>query len=434
MLSPTARRSRPQWLDPQRLALIARVLDVASLTAGFLLGSGLLAGHLVLHPAALAVGLLLAERLLHPAGRAIQADTTSAYWRMLMAAATGLGAALLLHRLGSDVLPQPQAIATLCLAVVACLLLGRIGFAALLRHCRQRGWLARNIVVVGAGDQGRRFIEHLGPSHPDRRIVGVFDDRLSRVPGWVAGFPVLGTIEDLIAFSRRHDVDEVVLALPWTADARVSACLDQLRRVAADIHLSPDLAAFDLAGRPLATVDGLPAIAVHQLGGRVGQRLAKAILDRALALLALAFCAPLMLVLATIALLTCGRLLARDVIQDSFGRPIELHAFAFAGERATPATAALVRLGLHRLPRLFDILLGRVSFIGPRSHETLRPDQRRAAEERLAPYRLKPGLLSPADVEPAGKAGVEARLQREEAYAAGWSIGRDIRLLARAVL
>ena len=429
LLPTTATRSPPRGLDHERLTALARLVDLVMLAPAFLVGSGLLTDGLGFNPAVIACALLLTERVLHPPGRVAAPESAAGYWRIL-------AAAVALQALIFAPLPPAPAVAQAALALVASLLVGRAGYAWALRHCRERGWFSRRVVVVGAGEQGRRYIDHLRGTSSDRRVIGVFDDRATRVPGWVAGFPVLGTIDDLVAFSRRHAVDEVALALPWTADARVGACLEKLRRVAAAVHLCPDLAAFELAGRPVATRDGLPSITVHRRRGSVRQRLAKGLFDRTLAALALAFCGPLFLSLAVVALFESRRVFAREDLEDCFGRTVAVHHFAFAASAGSAAGgAALTRLGLHRLPCLLDVLAGRVSFIGPRPHAGAnRPEQRRLAEERLAPYGFKPGLLSPADIELTSDARPLARLEVEEAYVAHWSILRDLRLLSRALL
>lgn len=53
------------------------------------------------------------------------------------------------------------------------------------------GRLTRNVVVVGAGEHGQRFVEHLRRAGDGSgiRLIGLFDDRKGRVPDYVAGFP-----------------------------------------------------------------------------------------------------------------------------------------------------------------------------------------------------------------------------------------------------
>src|SRR3546814_4222157 len=84
------------------------------------------------------------------------------------------------------------------------------------------GRFANRTVIVGAGDQGRRLAGYL-QRHGDAniRLVGFVDDRATRVAQTNEGLPLLGTVSDLIGLIRRDQVDQVIVALPWTADARL---------------------------------------------------------------------------------------------------------------------------------------------------------------------------------------------------------------------
>jgi lipopolysaccharide/colanic/teichoic acid biosynthesis glycosyltransferase len=299
---------------------------------------------------------------------------------------------------------------------------------------------ARTVVVVGAGEQGRRFVEHLARRDGPARLIGVFDDRATRVPGWVGAFPVLGTIDDLVDFARVHRVDEVVLALPWTAEARITTCLERLARVPAAVRLCPDLVAYRLTGRAVDTTHGIPLIEVQALPFTGTRRLVKAVLDRTLAALALALALPLVLLLAAAVRVTGrGPVLPAEDWHDFEGRALRLHAFA-----ARPGTlgALLDQTGLGRLPRLLDVLAGRIALVGPRPHGPgTSPAVRRLVDDALARYRVRPGLIGLADLahedEPRAvgeHAAIDRRLLLDRAYVERWSPLLDLQVLARAVL
>jgi FlaA1/EpsC-like NDP-sugar epimerase len=70
---------------------------------------------------------------------------------------------------------------------------------------RRQGKLVRNVAIIGAGDYGARLLDHLeGRSESESiRIVGVFDDRSSRIPyKELNGYPILGDADDLISMAR----------------------------------------------------------------------------------------------------------------------------------------------------------------------------------------------------------------------------------------
>lgn len=316
--------------------------------------------------------------------------------------------------------------------------LARLFAAGLAARWRRAGRLARNLVVVGAGEQGHRFVEHLARHDGEIRLIGVFDDRVTRVPGWVGHFPVLGTIDDLVEFAAHQPIDEVVLALPWTAEQRIATCLERLRRIPATVRLCPDLVAYRLTGRAVETIHGIPLIEVQSLPFTGWRRVAKAAEDRVLAALGLALCAPLLATLALVIRLGgSGPVLVREQHHDFNDGTVTLRSFR-CGPEGSPL-ALLDRIGLARLPRLLDVLAGTVSLVGPRSHDSSASlGLRRLIDEALARYRVKPGLVSLADLEGedadnAGE-GLDRRLLLDRAYVERWSVGLDLRVLARALV
>src|SRR3546814_9378069 len=111
-----------------------------------------------------------------------------------------------------------------------------------LRHWVQElslaGRFANRTVIVGAGDQGRRLAGYL-QRHGDAniRLVGFVDDRATRVAQTNEGPPLLGTVSDLIGLIRRDQVDQVIVALPWTADARLRDIVGRLQKTPVPVRL-----------------------------------------------------------------------------------------------------------------------------------------------------------------------------------------------------
>ena len=92
-------------------------------------------------------------------------------------------------------------------AALAGFLTVRVSLMLRLRRWRRQGSLTRQVAIVGAGDHGRRLLEHLNGQPEDRgiRIFGVIDDRRSRIPPRdLEGIPILGSVNDLIEHCRTH--------------------------------------------------------------------------------------------------------------------------------------------------------------------------------------------------------------------------------------
>src|SRR5215471_722024 len=120
-------------------------------------------------------------------------------------------------------------------------LAGRCLLEAAAQRGPQAGFLARNIVIFGAGHEGQQLVAKLQQSQ-DKSIAirGIFDDRKSRIPKTLKGVSVLGTSDDLLRFAREVRIDDVIIALPLDAEQRLKAIFEKLKGVALDLRLGAE--------------------------------------------------------------------------------------------------------------------------------------------------------------------------------------------------
>jgi FlaA1/EpsC-like NDP-sugar epimerase len=118
-------------------------------------------------------------------------------------------------------------------AAVGMQLVGRCLLEIAAQRGRQAGFLARNIAVFGAGNEGQQLVAKLQRSQ-DKSIAirGIFDDRKSRVSRTIHGLSVLGTSDDLLRFARQVRIDDVIIALPLDAERRLKTLFEKLKGAA----------------------------------------------------------------------------------------------------------------------------------------------------------------------------------------------------------
>jgi len=94
----------------------------------------------------------------------------------------------------------------------------------------ESGLLERRAIIVGGGAEAEQVILGLErQQNNDIRICGIFDDRTDdRSPDTVAGYPKLGTVPELVEFSRSARLDMLIVSLPLTAGGRVREMLKKL--------------------------------------------------------------------------------------------------------------------------------------------------------------------------------------------------------------
>ncbi len=334
---------------------------------------------------------------------------------------------------------------------------GRTCFYIVLRKWAQAGRLTRNMVVVGAGEQAQRLLEHLDRARePWIRIVGIFDDRADRISPTVAGQPVLGTLDDLIEFAREHRVDDIIITLPWSADERLFGIINRLMELPVHVRLGSDLVGFMYPRGSSSFIGGVPMLDVvaEPLAG--WKFVIKTLEDRILTGILLVLFAPLMLVIsAAIKLESKGPVLFRQprygfnnqvfsvfkfrtMIHD---RPPEDSAPQARRDdpRVTRVGVFLRRTSLDELPQLFNVLQGTMSLVGPRPHAVAHNEEYAAIiDGYFGRHRVKPGITGWAQVN--GLRGetdtpekMEARVEYDIYYIENWSLLFDLQILALTV-
>jgi Undecaprenyl-phosphate glucose phosphotransferase len=327
-----------------------------------------------------------------------------------------------------------------------------------------RGWavqgrLARNIAVVGGGHLGERLIQALRrPDEEAINIIGVFDDRESRVPTTIHGAPKIGTIDDLVTYSRHNRVDQIIVALPWAAEKRIGEVLRKLRSLPIDVGLAPDLVGFQVNHTGFGTMDpigGVPLLTVCRRPLADWHSVVKAIEDRTLAFLLLLFFLPLFFVVAlAIKADSNGPVFFRQKRYGFNNHTIGVYKFRSmyhemrdetAEKLATRNDPRVTRLGtflrktsIDELPQLINVLKGEMSIVGPRPHALSAKAADRLYEDVVAEYaarhRVKPGITGWAQVK--GWRGetdtyekIEKRVEHDLYYVENWSLGFDLKIL-----
>jgi Undecaprenyl-phosphate glucose phosphotransferase len=342
---------------------------------------------------------------------------------------------------------------------------GRLSFKRFVAKLGERGLLSRNIVVIGAGDLGEVLIDKLERSAgPWTRILCIFDDRANsvvrRTPTSVKGrYPVLGTTRDLVAYSQTVRVDEIFLALPWTAEARINDIVHIVQVVPANIHLCPDVLRHSLINRRLSALDGMPVATMVSKPVSGWGYLTKWILDKTLAVLGLLILSPLLLLIAAaIKLDSAGPVLFRQPRLGFNSKPMMIYKFRSmyhqmsdlsADQLATKDDPRVTRLGrllrklsLDELPQLLNVVLGDMSLVGPRPHALKAKAAGHLYHEVVAGYalrhKIKPGITGWAQVSGwRGETDTEEKIIRRVEcdifYMNNWSVLFDLFILVLTV-
>ncbi len=413
---------RPAALSPTRsrmtgwmLGAIFRIGDAAALGSLAIVAASLATGHLV--PASLSPFIVGALALIWSlsAIHAYAFAQREGLGRHLVKVAAGFGlAALCLEFLLVGFHPTAISIGRFGLWFVA-------SFAALfglhalwwamVRRWRAKGRLTPNIVVVGANQNAERLVSAALKSG-ETAVLGVFDDRVGRTAQDVAGVPVLGDIQALLAHRIMPYVDRVVIAVPQNAQARVRQLIEQLAVLPNEVMLFIDqgpasraAALSRISEAPLAPVSGAPS--------NERRALVKRAQDLIVGSLALVLGLPLMALIAlAIKLDSPGPVFFRQRRHGFNNEEILVWKFRSMRPNSDPAAALqqiryddarvtrvgrfIRRTSLDELPQLFNVLKGEMSLVGPRPHAVGMKTGQSVSAKLVAEYahrhRMKPGM------------------------------------------
>lgn len=329
------------------------------------------------------------------------------------------------------------------------------------RRLKNRGTFNQRVAIFGAGAQGTRFASYV-QSH-DRltiSLVGFFDDRRDgRVPAATANVPVLGNLSALVSMIRDGRVDQVVVALPWSAEVRLQQVVSRLALTPVRIRLAPDLASFAFARRPLVMLGEMPVMTLFERPISGMDAGVKAIEDRGLTLLILALIWPLLLAVAlAIKLDSPGPVFFRQPREGFNNRPFRVYKFRTMyhnraevdainqasrhDPRVTRVGRFLRRSSLDELPQIFNVLQGDMSLVGPRPHAASTRAGGRLFSDVVASYaarhKVKPGITGWAQVcgwrgETDTEAKLVKRFEHDLHYIENWSLWFDFYILFRTI-
>jgi exopolysaccharide biosynthesis polyprenyl glycosylphosphotransferase len=338
------------------------------------------------------------------------------------------------------------------------LMLGGRGLARrALVAARARGLSLHRVIVVG----DRRAVVALSADLRREKAAG-FEVVGACLPEHGGRFrdsdelPVLGTLDDIPAIVRQHGADTVAVASAVPSET-VRRLAWGLEGSGVDLVVAPSVV--DVAGprvsvRPVA---GLPLLHVDEPEFTGWKRLAKSVLDRVLAAVALMLLAPVLVPAAVaVRLGSPGPVFFRQTRIGREGREFrvvkfrtmymdaELRMAEVAGRnerdgllfkirddpRITRVGRFLRRTSIDELPQLFNVLHGDMSLVGPRPLPVKDSDFTGDVRRRLL---VRPGITGLWQVNGRSRLSWEDTVRLDLYYVENWSIALDLAILLRTV-
>jgi putative colanic acid biosynthesis UDP-glucose lipid carrier transferase len=314
--------------------------------------------------------------------------------------------------------------------------------------------LVTRFIIIGANDVGLELARRMEESESLGRFYGFFDYRHAERLGAVAG-AVNSSCKaaDFANFVRQNGIDRVYIALPMSTAPRIHELLDALRDTTASVYFVPNLFAFDLVQARCIEINGMPAFSICDSPLQGMSAIWKRVLDLALAAAALALLWPVFVVIALLIKFTSpGPVLFKQRRYGLNGEEILIYKFRSMTvwedgpviAQATKEDRRLTRVGkflrrtsLDELPQIFNVLEGKMSFVGPRPHAVAHNEEyRKLISGYMIRHKVRPGITGWAQVnglrgETSTVEKMHERVQFDLDYLKNWSLRFDLRIIAR---
>jgi len=322
---------------------------------------------------------------------------------------------------------------------------------------RQRNKVnTRSYAVVGINDLGVHLVRNVSAT-PELALnfLGYYDDRISErttdLPD--EAMMKLGKLEELVRAAKRGDVQVIYITLPMRAEDRIRGLIKELADTTASVYIVPDLFVFQMLNSRWTDIQGLPVVSVFEnpLYGVDGA--VKRCVDFVLASFGLLIAGlPMLAIAAAVKLTSPGPVIFRQKRYGLDGKEIMVWKFRSMTvqdngpevKQATKNDSRLTSIGgflrkssLDELPQIINVLMGRMSLVGPRPHASAHNEfYRSKIDGYMLRHKVKPGITGLAQVN--GCRGetetldkMEKRISFDHQYIREWSIWLDLKIIIK---
>jgi len=326
-----------------------------------------------------------------------------------------------------------------------------------LRLMRSKGFNYKSVVIIGAGDLGKEVLQRVSQSAwTGFKVVAIFDDNKDLQGGTIYDVFIETEVDNIANYVSDNNIDEVWLALPLNAEARMKALVDKLSSTSVNVRLIPDIFGLSILNHGFTEIAGMPVVDLCTSPMRGFNRGLKSVEDKVLAFIILMMISPVLLVIAiTIKLTSKGPVLFKQKRYGWDGRIINVYKFRsmkvhneFDGSitqaikkdpRITRFGALLRRTSLDELPQFYNVLQGRMSIVGPRPHAVAHNEHyKEVVDQYMLRHKVKPGITGWAQIN--GWRGetdtldkMKSRVECDLYYIENWSLWFDLKIIFMTV-
>jgi len=319
----------------------------------------------------------------------------------------------------------------------------------------------QRVIIIGGFPDGEKIAEKLALEPDLYDVIGIFDDRINRLQNIHHAVPILGNINDMIAFCRHELPDMIIIAIFDASRERLRTIIRKTIVLPANIYLAMDVKPIIKNYTKILseeetdiTLLSLSKIPLHGI-----QYFQKYLEDKILSLFFITILSPIMIFISIII-----KLDSRGPIffkQDRYGfnnKTIKILKFRTmyidqedpsGAQRTIQNDPRVTRVGrylrnwsLDELPQFFNVLGGSMSIVGPRAHAVAMRVNNEMYEKIIdcysARHKVKPGITGLSQVmgyrgEVSNKKLAQKRIDYDLFYIKNWSLYLDLKIILKSI-
>ncbi len=325
----------------------------------------------------------------------------------------------------------------------------RFGIRYVLTRMRRNGFNQKHIMLVGFSDVSDQFIDACR-RNPDwgYNIYGIVDD-ITETGASYKGVKIVGKIKDLENILAGNTIDEIAITLPLAAYEKLGGIVAVCEKSGVHTKFIPDYNNVIHSKPVTEDMDGLPVINIRNvpLTDPV-KAAAKRGIDIIGAVFGIVIFSPVMLVVAALIKLSSpGPIIFKQERVGLHNKPFMMYKFRSMVEQkpedekkgwTTPGDPRVTNIGkfirrtsIDELPQFFNVLMGRMSLVGPRPERTQFVEMFREEIPRyMVKHQVRPGITGWAQVNGLrGDTSIHERVRYDIWYIENWSMELDIKIM-----
>jgi exopolysaccharide biosynthesis polyprenyl glycosylphosphotransferase len=317
---------------------------------------------------------------------------------------------------------------------------------------RKRIWGYRTL-VIGTGETAEQLLEELkNPNvYEGFQIIGLVKITAQDTQN---NLPILGSWDELVSLISHYKIEDVIIANEDAESHVVPKIIDTIQNQEVHVKMLPSEYNMVMGMVKMNNILGAKLAEVDFEVMPYWQKFVKRGMDIVLSLLALIFCMPLFMVIATLIRFDSkGPIFFTQERIGYKGIPFKIIKFrsmfvdaessgprlsSESDDRRTRIGIFLRKSRLDELPQFFNVLLGQMSLVGPRPERQFFIDQiidKAPLYKRL--HRVKPGITSWGQIKYGYAESVAEMIERmkyDVFYLENMSLGLDIKIMFNTAL